>query len=144
MIRVHGTCVAIDGVGVLLRGSSGSGKSDMALRLIDEGAELVADDQVEIHLENNGLLAKPPATIAGLLEVRGLGIVRLNHQPCARLGLVVDLVAPEQVERLPEIGAVSFLDHPISRIAINPWETSATTKVRLAVRVEMGTIMLAQ
>src|SRR5262249_13386596 len=68
MVLVHGTTVALQGEGVLLRGPSGSGKSDLALRLIDGGARLVADDQTEIERTPNGLMACSPATIAGKIE----------------------------------------------------------------------------
>src|SRR5690349_5084103 len=76
----YGTCVAKDGAGVLLIGPPGSGKSDLALRLLYQGFQLIADDQVAIE---DGI-AKPPAALAGLLEVRGLGIVRFAHMAEAR------------------------------------------------------------
>ncbi|MHA1114324.1 MAG: HPr kinase/phosphorylase, partial [Alphaproteobacteria bacterium] len=75
MTLVHATCVSLWGAGILLRGPSGSGKSDLALRLIDGGAVLVADDQVSLELRDGGLFASPPAATAGKLEVRGVGIV---------------------------------------------------------------------
>ena len=77
-ILLHATAVAIDGRAVLLRGPSGSGKSDLALRLIDAGARLVADDQSELSRRGDVLMVRAPATIAGLIEVRGLGILRLD------------------------------------------------------------------
>jgi len=80
MLRIHGTCVALSGLGVLLRGPSGSGKSDLALRLIDGGAKLVADDQVELALDAAGrVMARAPATLSGLLEVRGIGPAKLEQ-----------------------------------------------------------------
>ena len=79
MVQVHGTCVAIDGCAVLLRGPSGSGKSDLALRLIDGGARLVADDRAEISLRQRRLVVNAPPEIAGLIEVRGLGVLELGH-----------------------------------------------------------------
>ena len=74
---VHASCVALKSAGVLLLGDSGSGKSDLALRLIHEGWRLVADDRTVLALDKGGLKAFAPATIQGLLEVRGLGIVAL-------------------------------------------------------------------
>ena len=74
--QVHGTCIAIDGAGVLLRGPSGCGKSDLALRLIDGGAVLVADDRVSLEARAGDLVASAPDALAGLLEVRGVGIER--------------------------------------------------------------------
>ena len=102
MMRVHGTTVALDGAGVLIRGPSGSGKSDLALRLIDAGARLVADDQTELWRRGEAVLARSPATIAGQIEVRGIGILSLPHLDEVPLRLVVDLIAPDAVERLPE------------------------------------------
>ena len=135
MNRVHGTCVAIAGRGVLLRGPSGAGKSDLALRLIDAGARLVADDQVELTLDNERLSARPPATIAGLLEVRGMGIIPLDHQAPVPLALVVDLVPGETIDRLPAEQTADVLGRAVRRIAVDPWEPSAAAKVRLAVRL---------
>ena len=99
MVTIHGTCVLVGGIGVLLRGPSGAGKSDVALRLIDGGALLVADDRVELRMVDGRLMASAPAALAGLLEVRGLGIVRLPCDGPAEVGLVVDLVAAAEVER---------------------------------------------
>ncbi len=141
MIRVHGTCVAVAGSGVLLRGPSGSGKSDLALRLIDGGARLVADDQVTIEREGDRLLTSPPAAIAGKLEVRGVGILSVEHRAAVPLVLVVDLVAAEAVERLPEAESVELLGCAIRRLALNPWEASAAAKVRLAVGSPTGNII---
>ena len=132
---VHGTAVAIDGRAVLLRGPSGSGKSDLALRLIDAGAQLVADDQTELVRVGDRIVARPPATIVGLIEVRGIGILRLDPLMEAPLALLADLVQPETVERLPmpRLELVLGLDLPL--IALMPFEASAAAKLRLALRV---------
>jgi serine kinase of HPr protein (carbohydrate metabolism regulator) len=142
MIRVHGTCVSINGNGVLMRGPSGSGKSDLALRLIDGGGLLVADDQVEIDRRDGCLWAAPPATLAGLLEVRGVGILQLCHCAPARVVLLVDLVAADKVERLPAPANEEVLGVALPGIALDPWEVSAAAKVRLAVQTVTRTIML--
>ncbi len=147
MICVHGTTVSIDGIGVLLRGPSGSGKSDLALRLIDGGARLVADDQTEVRCIDGGLRASAPRTIAGLLEVRGIGILSVPSLHSAPLGLVVDLVASEAVERLPEPRFCEFLDHRLPLLALAPFEVSTPAKLRLAVPAlaadRRGSIMTA-
>lgn len=139
-INIHATCIAIGGTGVLLRGPSGSGKSDLALRLIDGGAELVADDRV---LLDGGaeLIGRPPAEIAGRLEVRGLGIVSVAHRPFAAIGLVVDLVAAAAIDRLPEPATVRLLDRDVPLIRVAPEHASAAAKVRLAVRTLRGDSM---
>jgi HPr kinase/phosphorylase len=141
MIQVHGTCVELAGLGVLLRGSSGSGKSDLALRLIDQGARLVADDRVDLRVEGTALLASSPAPLSGRIEVRGLGIIEVATVREARLGLVVDLVEPSAVERLPEPAGCSFLGVEVPSIQLTPFESSAAAKVRLAARTVRKTIM---
>ena len=133
MLRVHGTTIDIEGRAVLIRGPSGGGKSDLALRLIDGGAALVADDQTELAAVDGRLVASPPATIAGLLEVRGIGILRLPHRPHSPLALVVDLVEPAAVERLPEPDSVCFLGQQIPAVRLAAFEASTPAKVRLAV-----------
>jgi len=134
MIRVHGTCVEIDGAAVLLRGPPGAGKSDLALRLIDGGARLVADDQTELRRGPSGLVASAPPTIAGRLEVRGIGILDCPWIPAAPLRLVADLVPADRIERLPEPRRCRLLDCELPLIAIHAFEASAAAKLRLAVR----------
>jgi len=133
MIRVHATCVSVSGSGVLLRGPSGAGKSDLALRLVDGGAMLVADDQVELSAEGGRLVARAPRALAGLLEVRGVGILPVPSVEEAPLLLVVDLVAPAAVERLPAQRSETIEGLPVPRLALAPFEASALAKLRLAV-----------
>lgn len=134
MIRVYGTSVALGGDGILLQGPSGSGKSDLALRLIDAGALLVADDQTELAVVGDALHMTAPATLAGRIEVRGVGILRVPSAPSAVLRLVVALVPPEQVERLPEPKVCSFLGRSVPLVALAPFAASAPAKLRLALR----------
>ena len=131
---VHGTCVALGPLGVLIRGPSGSGKSDLALRLIEDGAALVADDQVALQMHDGHLIASAPATIAGLIEVRGIGIVSLARVESAPLSLVVDLVGRTDVPRLPDASRVDLGGANLPAIALYPFEASAPAKVRLALR----------
>lgn len=121
---LHASCVARDGLGVLLRGPSGCGKSDLALRLLRLDFTLVADDQVTLA---GGIASAPPA-LAGLLEVRGVGIVRLPHVDQTRLVLVVDLGKP--CERLPTSRLDPDLGIPV--VAIDAFTVSAAEKVALA------------
>ena len=140
---IQATCVTVDGAGVLLRGPSGSGKSDLALRLIDDGAKLVADDGVELHRAGDQLMASLPAaappSVRGRLEVRGLGILPVASVLETPVTLAVDLVPA--VERLPERETVQWLgiDVPVLRLA--GLEASAAAKVRLAVRALPGSII---
>jgi len=137
-ITIHATAVALDGVGVLLRGPSGSGKSDLALRLIDGGARLIADDQTVIVRRGGGLFAAPPAAIAGRLEVRGLGIMALDFAADTPLGAVFDLLPQQAIERLPEPMTVELLNIPLPLARLDPAAPSAAAKVRLAVRQLRG------
>lgn len=131
MHLLHATCVALAGQGVLLRGPSGAGKSDLALRLIDGGAVLVADDQVLCQPEEGDLFASPPPAISGLIEIRGIGLMRLDCLPRAPLLLVADLVPPDQVERLPRSAFCTIEGVEVPRIALAPFEVSAPAKLRM-------------
>src|SRR5450432_1436979 len=90
-INIHASCVALGSKGVLLLGPSGCGKSDLALRLIDGGAKLVADDRTILFVKDGALHGRAPAPIKGLLEIRGLGIVKLPVRVAVRIALVVEL-----------------------------------------------------
>lgn len=129
---VHASCVALAGAGVLLRGPSGSGKSDLALRLIDGGAQLVADDQVEIEAAGGRLMARPPPALAGLLEVRGIGIVRCPAISAVPVALIVDLEPGGPAERMPEPAFEALAGVSVRRIALDPFHASAVARVRLA------------
>lgn len=99
--NVHATAVALNaGRGVLILGASGAGKSELALRLMAFGAQLVADDRVDLSVRDGELWARAPAALSGLIEMRGVGILRADALPSARIVLVVDLDAQE-TERLP-------------------------------------------
>lgn len=143
IIQVHATSVELAGTAVLLRGPSGSGKSDLALRLIDGGARLVADDYTEIKLRDGRLVASVPAATAGLLEVRGLGIVQVPNVAEAWLRLVVDLVPPDEVERLPEKAHMAYLGVELPLLALAPFESATPAKLRLAAHTIAQDIMPA-
>jgi len=132
MIRVHGTAIALGSEGILLRGPSGAGKSDFALRLIDQGARLVADDQTELRREGEAITMSAPATIAGQMEVRGLGIIAVASVASAPLRLVVDLMPSAEIERMPVPRECDYLGCRIPAVALAPFEASAPAKLRLA------------
>jgi serine kinase of HPr protein (carbohydrate metabolism regulator) len=120
---------------MLLRGPSGAGKSDLALRLVQAGGRLVADDQTHLAAHRRRLVATPPPALAGLIEVRGVGIVRLPRRqllPKAVLALIIDLVPPQRVERLPEPASEVICDIPVPLLSLAPFEASAVTKLHLA------------
>src|SRR5258708_21773747 len=134
MICVHGTCVAIEGEGMLRRGPPGGGKSDLALRLIEGGAHLVADDQTELRGRGGTVMASAPTAIAGRIEVRGVGILTCPSVAAAPLRLVIDLVPTARIERLPEARSCRYLDCSIALLALDPFEASAPAKIRIALR----------
>jgi len=111
MTTHHASAVLIGPKAILIRGPSGRGKSSLAWRLIEAGrqrllpfARLVGDDRVELAAAHGRLLVRPAQTLAGLVEIRCLGIRKLAFEPVAQVGLVVDL-GPPGPERLPEPGA---------------------------------------
>ena len=141
-LLIHATTIAIEtAVGpraVLLRGPSGSGKSDLGLRLIDAGGRLVADDQSELERRGALIIVRSPPMIVGLIEVRGLGIMRVEALAEAPLALITDLMPAETIERLPEQAKERLLGLDLPRIAVAPFEASAAAKVALAVRAAAG------
>ncbi len=127
---IHATAVAIAGRAVLLVGPPGSGKSDLALRLIDRGATLVADDRTIVTAEGAQVFAAPPTTLAGLIEVRGVGIVPVPHATAVPIALVVDLGATP--DRLPEPTTRLIAGRATPCVALAAFEASAPLKVERA------------
>ena len=127
---LHASCVQIDGAGVLLLGPPGSGKSDLAFRLIDMGGLLVADDQVALTAYLGMLNASVPDTIAGCLELRGMGIISVPY--CARttLSLAVHLAERNAIERLPESAFETYCGISLPRIDLHAFDISAVLKIR--------------
>lgn len=138
MITIHATTVSLDGRGVILRGPSGSGKSDLAVRLINEGALLVADDQTILFIEGGRLMAQSPAEIAGKMEVRGVGIVKMGPPAIVPVFLVVEMVDPGEVPRMADFAPVELVGQQVPRIHLAPFEMSASAKVKLALRSLLG------
>jgi HPr kinase/phosphorylase len=132
MIRIHATCIAFDGKGVLLRGPPASGKSDLALRAIAGGARLVADDHVIVTIEDSRLFASAPAAIHGRIEIRGLGIFRVEAEMKAEIAMIVDLVDPAAIERLPDPKTCSLAGVELPLFTLAPFEASALAKLRFA------------
>tara|TARA_R110001606_G_scaffold85766_6_gene194403 strand:+ start:3093 stop:3548 length:456 start_codon:yes stop_codon:yes gene_type:complete len=131
--KMHATAVAISGVGVMIRGKSGSGKSDLALRLIDRGATLIGDDYVEIRRRDGKLLLSPPSSLAGKLEVRSLGILECDHVSDIELKLVIDL--KEDPDRFPlDKQVMILLGIAAPFCTLDAMETSAAIKAELALQ----------
>jgi len=128
--NIHGTAVAVNGHGVLILGASGTGKSDLALRLIDRGAKLVSDDQVFLTSEADMIMMSAPDTISGKIEIRHLGIMQFKPVT-ATLKLIIDL--DSAAERFPENQkSRDIMGTDIPVIALNAFENSAAIKVELA------------
>jgi len=130
---MHATAVAIAGAGLLIRGTSGSGKSDLALRLIDRGATLISDDQVEIRRKNGQLLLSPPTGLAGKLEVRALGICECDYLSGIELELIVDL--KENPDRFPlDRQVMILLGIQVPSCTLDAMESSAAIKAEWALQ----------
>lgn len=141
MLTLHASCVAIAGAAVLLRGPSGAGKSDLALRLLDAGAGLVADDQTRLLRDGDRLIASAPPALRGLLEVRGLGPVAHACIGSMPVALLIDLVPRGDVPRLPEPRFENFLDIKLPCLSLHAFEASAAVKVKWALaRAVAGTL----
>lgn len=140
MVKVHATCVEIDGTAVLLMGPPGSGKSDLALRLIDSGARLVSDDYTELSEKEGRLVASAPQAIAGMMEVRGIGVVGVECAGESPVGLAVELVHAGGVERLPDPKTSEYLGVAIPLFRFTAFEESTPAKVRLAAGLANGSV----
>ncbi len=125
----HGTSLIIGGKGVLLRGKSGAGKSDLALRLIHQGATLIADDQTEIVHHGDTLTMTVPKALQGKLEIRGVGIIDIDFCPKHSLDLLINLKNWKDIERLPEEIKENLEGVSLPRYDIDPFEISAVEKI---------------
>jgi serine kinase of HPr protein (carbohydrate metabolism regulator) len=128
---VHASTVTKDGRAVLISGPSGSGKSDLTLRLLDRGFTLVSDDQTLVRREGDRLIASPPANIAGKLEIRGIGIVEMEHVVDVPIALLVELTS--DIQRLPDQDRERpLLGVSLPLVGIDAMAASAPSKVAVA------------
>ena len=149
MVNIHASCVLLGDAGkafgapadagVLLLGESGKGKSDLALRLIERGAKLVADDRCDLSARDGALYARAPNALAGLIEVRGAGIIALPFAAEARIALAVEMMDEGYVPRMPQperyMPPPELVVHEDERpplIWLSPFEASAPAKIAIA------------
>lgn len=144
MTQIHANCVALGPHAILLRGPSGSGKSNLALRLVRAGGRLVSDDRTDLVAHQGKLIASAPIQIARLCEVRGIGIVRgLAHQAAGDVRVLFDLVAdPAGVERMPEPRSETFCGISIPSWKIWPFDMAAGAKIEVALALAIGEMQL--
>jgi len=128
---LHASTVALDGRAVMIFGPSGSGKSDLALRLLDRGFILVSDDQTIVRRDGERVVASAPPPIAGKLEVRGVGIFAMDHVSDVPVALLVELTS--DIQRLPDDSRERpILGVPLPLISIDAMAASAASKAALA------------
>lgn len=141
-VTLHASCVALGDAGILIEGPPGSGKSDLVLRLIDEPGygfghlvlrgKLVCDDQTIIERRGDALVASCPKPIAGLFEIRGQGVVKVDHLPEVKLVLAVKLAKVAEIERMPEAAFRHVAGIAVRQISIDPSQASAPARIRAA------------
>jgi serine kinase of HPr protein (carbohydrate metabolism regulator) len=149
MVNIHASCVLLGDAGkafgapadagILILGESGKGKSDLALRLIERGAKLVADDRCDLSARDGALYARAPNALAGLIEVRGAGIIALPFAAEARIALAVEMMDEGYVPRMPQperyMPPPELVVHEDERpplIWLSPFEASAPAKIAIA------------
>lgn len=137
MQNIHAGCISYKNKGILILGDSGTGKSDLALRMImDKGAELVSDDRTDIENIDGRLFASAPQNLAGLMEVRGVGILNFPFKKKTQINLLVQLVKnPQEIERLPEKENSTLENVILPQIKLYAFESSVLNKLILALGV---------
>lgn len=137
---LHASCVSLDGAGLLLLGVPGSGKSSLALRLMERGWSLVADDQVEVSAQDGQLAASPPQALAGRLEVRGLGVFEaLAYAPCT-LTLVARLRPAGTIPRLPAPSRWRAHGLDLPEFPLDAMDVAAPERAAWAMRAAQGAL----
>lgn len=128
-LNIYGTCVKLNSKGILILGDSGSGKSDLALRLITLfSAKLISDDRTDIFYDSGFIKAKAPSALRGLLEVRGLGLIKQEYLKETKIDLVIKLTT-DKIERMPQSQSYKIENIDIPMYFLNPFEASAPSKV---------------
>jgi hypothetical protein len=137
-MRLHASCISFGGAGVILLGVPGSGKSSLALRLMERGWGLVADDQVSIAATDDGLMAAAPAELFGMLEIRGLGVFEGLAAAPARLALAARLRPASTIARLPQPSRWQVLGCEVPEFPLDAADVAAPEKLGWALRAVQG------
>jgi HPr kinase/phosphorylase len=133
MEKIHASAIALHNQAILIRGPSGAGKSDLALRLIDEGATLICDDYVEVEKLGGQIWAHAPKTIAGLIEVRGLGLLSQPFISGIEVKLICDLCNASEIERMPDPAEYETLfGVSVPKMNVDYAAASTPARIRLA------------
>lgn len=127
----HGTTIEINGVGIFIQGASGAGKSDFAIRLIEMGANLIADDYTNLTPASDALIASAPENIKGLIEIHGIGVISTEVKKQTQVKLVVELVEGDKIERMPEQQSTLIEGVSLPLIFLCAKQASATAKLSL-------------
>lgn len=131
MTLYHASCVEFKEKGIIILGNSGAGKSDLTIRLLDAGGKLVSDDYVEVFNEKNKLIAKTAPNIGGMIEVRGVGLMKVDFKPKTQLVLALELVSREVIERMPEDHYFEEGNVKIPLYKFDGFSSSAIAKINL-------------
>lgn len=133
--QIHGTSICYKQKGLLFLGKSGNGKSDLALRLIDKGANLIADDQTILTLKNNKIILTCPSEIKSKLEIRGIGIIKMPSIKEHQLDIVFQLKSFREIKRIPNENWRMLLDQKIPYYEIDPFELSVNAKINFLLKI---------
>ncbi len=133
-MQIYANSVNINGFGILIRGISGCGKSDLSLRLIHMGSGLISDDQTAVIKKDDIIILNAPETIAGKIEIRGFGILNIAYDKNIVLRLIVDLLPVDQIERMPMQNYDIILDVKIPILQLNAFEISAVEKIHIILK----------
>jgi len=130
MFQLHATAISYHGSGVLIRGPAGIGKSDLALRLIHNGADLIADDRVSLDVSDKKIFLSAPPNIIGLIEIRGIGLIKIKAVRNIPLCLIVDLRQRNEIDRMPEHRKDLIENISVPIVQIDAFECSAPAKIK--------------
>lgn len=141
---MHSTAISLNGDGILIKGPSGSGKTDLALRLIESGGKLISDDQVIIKRKAKKLFLSSPEGLNGLMQLPGIGIVKVDHVQNIPLELVVKLQPYNVLEPFPINNQEFIEDFSIPSLNLYSFAISATAKIKIALDVQRNKIRLIE